>query len=80
MQIYKCFVSRAEYGRVKDVRDVVLTKLNKKLWKENPDLSLGQIERKLAQMIRERHQNSDGLKSVLTILQEINSELGKEGY
>jgi hypothetical protein len=31
-------------------------------------------------MIRERHQNSDGLKSVLTILQEINSELGKEGY
>lgn len=80
MQIYKCYVPRDDVHKARFCRAVVLSKFNTKLWKENPELTPSQIERKLAQMVREQYQASKGTKSVLIILQEIKSELEKEGY
>jgi hypothetical protein len=80
MQIYQCYIPRDDIHKVRFYRAIVLSKFNKKLWKENPELTPGQIERKLAQLVRDRHKDHAGAKSVLTILQELNIELEKEGY
>ena len=80
MQIYKCYVPRDDVHKARFYRAVVLSKFNTKLWKENPELTPSQIERKLAQKVREEYQAFKGLKSVSTILLEIKFELEKEGY
>ena len=80
MLLYKCFVPSKDWIRTKDIRDVVLTKLYKKIWKNEPDLSLGQVERRLAAMVREEYLKQEGTISVHHILTQINKQLTKEGY
>ena len=80
MQLFKCYVPRKDYLKAKDLRDIILTKFYKRCWKENPDLSLGQIERKLAEHIRKQYDESEGTKTIIELLTEFNKQLTKEGY
>lgn len=75
MEIYKCYVPRPEYNKVKDVCILIFNKLRKK----DKDSSDRQLDMNIGAVIRERYTKAGGTKSVLNIATEYYEELKKEG-
>jgi deoxyhypusine synthase len=75
MQIYKCYVPRPEYNKVKDVCIRIFNHLRK----SDKDSSDRQLDMNIGAVIRERYTKANGTKSVLNIATEYYNELKKEG-
>ena len=75
MQIYKCYVPRPEYNKVKDICTLIFNYLRK----TDKDSSDRQLDMNIGAVIRERYTEAGGTKSILNIAKEYYDELKKEG-
>ena len=78
MEIYKCFVPRNEYYKVKNVIAVIYDNERPKYFDSLTDT---EFERRLATEIRKRYTKAKGTKSLYDIVKEYREELRtkKEG-
>lgn len=78
MEIYKCFVPRSDYYKVKNVISIIYDSERPKYFQTLTD---AEYERKLATEIRKRYTKAKGAVSLYDIVKEYREELRtkKEG-
>ena len=78
MEIYKCFVPRNEYYKVKNLIAVIYDNERPKYFDILTD---SEFEKRLAREIRKRYVKANGMRTLYEIVKEYREELGakKEG-
>ena len=74
MDLFKCYVPRLEYARAKDKSIIIFNILRKRNTKDHDVV----IERQIAKRVRTEYQNHNGMKSVLSILEEYLKEVKEQ--
>ena len=72
MEIYKCFVPRSEYYKVKNVIAVIYDNERPKYFDKYTD---AEFEKRLAREIRRRYTKEKGMKSLYEVVKEYREEL-----
>jgi deoxyhypusine synthase len=75
MNVYKCYVPRSEYDKVKDTCILIFNHLRKK----DKECSDRQLDMRIGAIVRERYAIAGGTKSILNIVTEYYNEIKKEG-
>ena len=78
MEIYKCYVPRNDYYKVKNVIAIIYDNERPKYFQTLTD---AEYEKKLAKEIRKRYTQSKGIKTLYEVVKEYREELRtkKEG-